>query len=240
MARREWTQAERLRDRLRRQADASRETFHGTHRGASLVSSPTGRTARGSVPPVTIRGGGTHPATILVTADNWEVFNDFEGPVEFTDAPVRNLVDWSGPSDEIVWPVGGTIMLYVEGAWDDLEPADATVEVLIGDAIVWHVSANSLADGVVLVLQAEDVSVPHATDVDVEFTTAVEQERIGWAGPSDEVVWPVPGVVKFDVAGRWADADPNPNVDIEIVQVRVDDGPVWPPSWLPLPGTEVS
>ena len=215
----------------------------GTLAGRSRISTPFQTTQRrrpaATVIPHTVFAS-ERPLTILLVADDVAVPTGDPVDIEFDEAVVQNLVPWTGPAAELTWPVGGTIMLYVEGAWDDIEPADATVEILVGDSPVWNVSANSLAEGIVLVLQAEDVSVPHATDVDVEFTTAVEQERIGWAGPSDEVVWPVPGVVKFDVAGRWADADPNPNVDIETVQVRVDDEAVWPPSWLPLPGVEVS
>ena len=175
------------------------------------------------------------PATVLLTADDVAVPSGEPTTVEFTDVVLRHLVEWDAPSDELVWPWTGTIMLYVEGAWDDVDPGDAVVEILIGDAIVWNVRAASLADGVLLVLQANDVSVPHATDVVVEFTVAEVQNRVNWDGPSGEIVWPMPGTVKLDVAGRWDDT-----TTVEQVEVLVDDVAVWPPAWLPLPGSEVS
>ena len=209
----------------------------GTLRGRSRIATPHDprRLKRPGAVVTPRMSGQSRPATILLTADDVAIPSGEPTVVTFGEqAVVQNLVAWNGPSDVLTWPWTGTIMLYVEGAWDDHDPGDAIVEIMIGETIVWNVRAASLADGVLLVLQVDDVSVPHATDVVVEFTVAEVQNRINWSGPSDEIVWPMPGTVKLDVAGRWTDT-----TVVEKVEVLIDDAAVWPPDWLPLPGLEV-
>ena len=225
MSRREWTQAERLRDRMRKQAEASREAFHGTHRGASLASSPTGRTARGAVPAVNIRSGGAHAATLTVEAENWEVFNNFEGPVEFTDILRQNLVDWSGPSNEIVWPIAGTVFFYVEGAWDDLDPGETYAEVLVDGVPVWNVWINSSPAGLTVTLEAVDVEIADDDPTVLEFTVVARNQDVNVSVPTDEIVWPVAGVIQAYVHGRWDVLDDPAQFEFELL---VDDEPVWP------------
>ena len=194
----------------------------GTLKGRSRISTPYDpRRLKRPGALVTPRMSGSRPATILLVADDVAIPSGEPTTITFAEDPVLiHLVEWDGPSDELTWPWTGTIMLYVEGAWDDIDPGDAVVEIMIGDRIVWNVRAASLADGIVLVLDVEDVEIPNATNVDVEFTSAEVQARINWSGPSDEIVWPMPGVVQLWLDGELTGDDGS-------VVVLVDNESGW-------------
>jgi hypothetical protein len=129
---------EQLRERRRAMGDG---TLKGKARVATPVSHKTGGLAafEGSAPdPTTPDGAGNFPATLTVEA--FDVPVDGE-PIMFTDVvdeavQRQQLVPWEGPADEVTWPAGGTIQVYVEGVLDS-PVASGLVEVLLDDAVVW-------------------------------------------------------------------------------------------------------
>ena len=220
---RKWFSTERQRARREATDHHLRETFP-SHPDA-LPAAPTFR-GRGGGPGVSPAGvSDGMPATLTVEADDVEVPSDAEGPVEFTDILRQNLVDWSGPSNEIIWPIAGTVFFYVDGAWDDLDPGETYAEVLVDGVVVWNVWISSSPAALTITLVAEDVEVANDTPTLIEFTIEARNQGVNAGLPTDEVVWPVAGVVQAYVHGRWDTLDDPGQWEVEVL---VDDVAVWP------------
>jgi len=200
----------------------------GTLAGRSRIATPfqQGRRQRPAttVIPHTVFSS-ERPLTLTVEADDVEIPSDAADPVEFTDIIRRNIVEWEGPSDEIIWPITGTVMFWVEGAWDDLDPGETYAEILVDDVVVWNVWISSSPAALTITLEAVEVDVDDDTPTIIEFTVEARNQGVNAGLPTDEVVWPVAGVVQAYVHGRWDTLDDPGQWEVEVL---VDDEAVWP------------
>ena len=192
-----------------------------------------GQLSAGAVTFIQEQGGNAaRPATILLQGETVAVESETEGVVSFVSAVRQQLVGWDVATspDEVVWPWSGTVMLWIAGAWDDIAPDGAYVEVLADGVVVWRAWAVPLAEALVLTLEtsAHDVldDGTAGSDDPVEFGTAVRDQGIEASVPLSEVTWPVGGTVMVQVAGKWAGTH-----DGGQVQVMLDDVVVWPELW---------
>ena len=178
-------------------------------------------------------GNAARPATILLQGDAVAVESGTEAVVTFATAVRRQLVGWDVATspDGVTWPWSGTVMLWIAGAWDDIAPDGAYIEVLLDGVVVWRAWAVPLAEALVLTLEtsAHDVldDGTAGSDDPVEFGTAVRDQGIEATVPLSEVTWPVGGTVMVQVAGEWDDYDGG-----GVVEVLLDDVVVWPSDWL--------
>ena len=177
-------------------------------------------------------GNAARPATILLQGETVAVESETEAVVSFASAVRQQLVGWDVATspDGVTWPWSGTVMLWVAGAWDDIAPDGAYVEVLLDGVVVWRAWAVPLAEALVLTLEtsAHDVldDGTAGSDDPVEFGTVVRDQGIEATVPLSEVTWPVGGTVMVQVAGKWAGTH-----DGGQVQVMLDGTVVWPELW---------
>ena len=194
----------------------------GTLAGRSRIATPfqQGRRQRPAttVIPHTVFSS-ERPLTLTVEADDVEVPSGADDPVEFVDIVRQNLVPWEGPSDEIIWPVAGTVFFYVEGAWDDLDPGETYAEVLVDDVVVWNVWINASPTAITVTVEAADVDVTD-TAAEVTFGTEVRNQGVTVELPTDELTWPVAGVVQFHL-------DADDVLYAGTVEVVVDEEVAW-------------
>lgn len=184
------------------------------------------------IPPSEAMAVGT-PATLTVEAEDVDVADDSDSPIPFGSVIRRQLVEYDPEDDDpdaIVWPWGGTVMFWLDGEWDDLAPGGAYAEVLIDGDLAWVAWIVATPTGVAVTLVAEDVDVADATSEVIEFAGVdgyggVErQSGVNVDPPTDEVIWPVAGIVQFSAHGRW-DGEFTGDVEYEVL---VDGEPVWP------------
>ena len=168
---------------------------------------------------------GNAPLVLTVVASDVEVPSDDEGFVAFDEVQRQQLVPWEGPSDEIVWPIGGSVFFYVEGAWDDLDPGTTFAEVLVDGVAVWNCWINSSPTGITVTVEAVEIDVPDDTPTLIEFTGEVRNQDVNVALPSNQIIWPVAGVIQAYVHGRWDVLDDPSQFEFEVL---LDDEPVWP------------
>ena len=121
----------------------------GTLAGRSRIATPfqQGRRQRPAttVIPHTVFSS-ERPLTLTVEADNVEIPSGADDPVLFADIVRQNLVDWTGPSYEIVWPIAGTVFAYIDVDRGDYQ-GGFTVEVLLDDEVTWTVEVPEVSAG---------------------------------------------------------------------------------------------